>query len=239
MPQRPSPLEELHQWSAVDRYVGGLLGDTDAVLEATLRSSAAAGLPQIQVSPLQGKLLQLLAQLSGARRILEIGTLGGYSTTWLARALPADGRLVSLERDERHANVARANLARAGLADRVEIRLGRALDSLASLERESVPPFDLTFVDADKPSYAEYLGWALRLSHPGSVILADNVVRRGEIVDPASDDPSVGGVRRMFEAIAREARLSATVVQTVGVKGYDGLLVAVVRPEPTKGPAPP
>jgi len=232
MPQRPSPADDLTRWTDVDRYFGGLLGDTDDGLEATLRASANAGLPAIQVSPLQGKLLHLLARAVGARRILEIGTLGGYSTTWLARALPPDGRLLSLELEPRHAEVARASIAREGLADRVEIRVGPAADGLTQLAREGGPPFDLVFIDADKPAYPEYLEGAVRLSRRGTMIVADNVVRRGDVADPASPDPNVRGVQRMTERMARDARLSATVVQTVGVKGYDGWALALVVRDP-------
>jgi len=216
----------------VDRYFGDLLGETDELLEAELDASQAAGLPAIQVAPLQGKLLHLLARALGARRILEVGTLGGYSTTWLARALPPGGRLVTLELEPSHAEVARHNLARAGVADRVELRVGPAVQSLADLSAERVPPFDLVFIDADKPSYPEYLDGAIRLSRPGTLIVADNVVRRGDVVDAGSQDPSVLGVRRMAERMGRLPGLSATVVQTVGVKGHDGFAVAVVLDPP-------
>ncbi|HEU5109285.1 MAG TPA: O-methyltransferase, partial [Micromonosporaceae bacterium] len=189
---------------------------------------SAAGLPEIQVAPNQGKLLQLMAQIRGARRILEIGTLGGYSTIWLARALPHDGRLVTMEYDRRHAEVARANIARAGLADRVEVRVGAALDLLPALARERPEPFDLTFIDADKQSNTEYFRWALRLSRVGSVIIVDNVVRGGRVTDPNSDDPSVVGTRRLFDALAAEPRVTATAIQTVGSKSYDGFAMAVV-----------
>ncbi len=228
MPQRPSEPEDLARWGAVDRYFGTLLGDSDAALDAGLRAAEAAGLPSIQVSPLQGKLLHLLARACRARRILEVGTLGGYSTTWMARALPPDGRLLTLELEPRHAEVARANLVRAGVSDRVEIRLGPASDSLAALLREAVPPFDMVFIDADKAGYPGYLEASVRLSRPGTLLVADNVVRRGDVVEAGSSDPSVLGVRRMAEVIAADPRLLATVVQTVGVKGYDGLAVAIV-----------
>lgn len=228
MPQRPSEPEELARWSAVDRYFGTLLGDSDPVLDAVLRSAEAAGLPSIQVSPLQGKLLHLLARACRARRILEVGTLGGYSTTWLARALPPDGRLLTLELEPKHAEVARANLVRAGVSDRVEIRLGPASESLAALLRDGVPPFDMVFIDADKGGYPDYVEASVRLSRPGTLLVADNVVRRGDVADAGSSDPSVLGVRRMTEVIAAEPRLLATVVQTVGEKGYDGLAVAIV-----------
>jgi predicted O-methyltransferase YrrM len=220
------------RWDAVDRYLTELLIPDDPVLDAALRASAEARLPSIQVSPPQGKLLGLLAQIQGTRRILEIGTLGGYSTIWLARALPADGRLVSLELNPRHAAVARANLARAGLDRVVEVRDGPATDSLARLVAEGADPFDLIFIDADKVGYPEYLGWALRLSRRGSVIVADNVVRNGAVADAASDDPNVRGVRRFHEMLSRESRLSATAIQTVGSKGYDGFALAFVTRDP-------
>ena len=229
MPQRPSPPEDLARWSAVDRYFGPLLGDSDAALDACLAASEAAGLPAIQVSPLQGKLLHILARAVRARRILEVGTLGGYSTIWLARALPEDGRLLTLELEPKHAAVARSNLDRAGVGDRVEVRVGPASTTLSELVLQRVAPFDLVFVDADKAGYPAYLEAAVRLSRPGSLIVADNVVRRGDVADDASTDPSVLGVRKMTEFLAADKRLLATVVQTVGVKGYDGLAVAFVR----------
>lgn len=215
-------------WSEVDDFLTGPLGLDDPVLAAALADSEAAGLPPIQVSPPQGKLLHLLATVGGARRILEVGTLGGYSTIWLARALPPDGRLVTLELRPRHAEVARANLARAGLTDRVEIRVGPATDTLSALVEEAGDPFDLVFVDADKEGYPEYLEWALRLTRPGSLLVFDNVVRGGRVLDPAPDDSASQGVRRLFARLEEEPRVSATVVQTVGGKGYDGLAVAMV-----------
>jgi predicted O-methyltransferase YrrM len=218
----------LDQWTAVDRYFSELFMPADPILEAALAASAAAGLPAIQVTPHQGKLLHLLAQVQGARRILEIGTLGGYSTIWLARALPQDGHLMTLEANPAHAAVARANLARAGLAGCVEVRLGAALASLAQLAAAGVEPFDLVFIDADKPSNAEYLAWALRLSRPGTLILVDNVIRQGAVIDAASDDPNVQGVRRGNAFMAAEPRLSVTAIQTVGSKGYDGFALARV-----------
>ena len=211
-------------WGAVDGYLAGLLVEADPVLDTVLDANRAAGLPSIDVSPVEGKLLHLLARVSGAQRILEIGTLGGYSTIWLARALPADGRLVTLEREPRHAAVATDNIARAGLTERVDVVVGPALETLPSLEG----PFDLVFIDADKPSNADYLAHALRLSRPGTVIVVDNVVRRGRLVDPADHDPAVVGSRRLVEALAAEPRLSATALQTVGAKGHDGFAMAVV-----------
>jgi predicted O-methyltransferase YrrM len=221
----------IEQWTAVDEYLAGLLLPSDPVLEQALADSRAAGLPAINVAPVQGRLLQLLAKMVGAREILEIGTLGGYSTIWLGRALPPDGRLLSLEFEPRHAEVARRNLERAGLSDRVEVRVGRAVDTLALLEREGRGPFDLVFIDADKPSTADYVRWAVRLSHPGTVIIVDNVVRNGGIADLSSADGNVDGVRRGLEAIAAEPRLRAGALQTVGVKGYDGFAIALVEPE--------
>ncbi|WP_433936206.1 O-methyltransferase [Sorangium cellulosum] len=220
------------QWSAVDRYITDLLVPADAALDGALETSAAADLPAINVAPNQGKLLHLLARIQGARAILEIGTLGGYSTIWLAWALPAGGRLITLESNPKHAEVARANLERAGLADVVELRLGRALDTLPALAAEGGGPFDFIFIDADKPSNPDYFAWALKLSRRGSVIVVDNVVRRGAVVDPESADPNVQGARRLAELLAVEPRVSATAIQTVGSKGYDGFAVALVTADP-------
>jgi predicted O-methyltransferase YrrM len=216
------------QWTAVDGYINDLLLPVDMALDRALRASEAAGLPSINVTPNVGKLLQLLARLHGARSILEMGTLGGYSTIWLARALPEDGRLITLEVNPTHAEVARDNIARAGLAGKVELRLGQALDTLPQLEREGRGPFDLTFIDADKPATADYFRWAMRLSRRGSLIVVDNVVRKGAVIDAASDDPNVQGVRRFYDALAAEPRASATAIQTVGRKGYDGIAIALV-----------
>ena len=216
------------QWTAVDRYFTDLLVPPDPALDAALRTSGAAGLPPINVAPNQGKLLQLLAMIQGARSMLEIGTLGGYSTIWLARALPAGGRLITLEADPTHAEVARANIAGAGLADVVEVRLGRALETLPRLAAEGRGPFDLIFIDADKPSTPDYFAWALKLARRGSLIVVDNVVRGGAVIDAASDDAGVRGVRRFNELLAAEPRVSATAIQTVGSKGYDGLVIALV-----------
>ena len=224
-----SPTEEdLRRWTRVDDYLGALFGPGDPALEPALRATEGAGLPAIQVSAEQGRLLHLLAQLQGAQTILEIGTLGGYSTIWLARALPIGGRLISLELESRHAAVARANLERADLSDRVEVRVGPALDSLARLESEGHDPFDMFFIDADKPGYPEYLDWALRLSRPGSLIIADNVIRKGAVADPNDPDPRVQGIRRFFEKLAAEPRLTAAAIQMVGTKGYDGWAIARV-----------
>jgi predicted O-methyltransferase YrrM len=191
-------------------------------------ASTEAGLPAINVAPNQGKLLHLWARMVGARSILEVGTLGGYSTIWLARALPDGGRLISLEADARHAEVARANIARAGLQAVVEVRLGMALDTLPELAAEGREPFDFVFIDADKPNNAAYFDWALTLSRPGSIIVVDNVVRDGDVIDADSDSSTVQGVRRLLERIAAEPRVSATAIQTVGAKGYDGFAIALV-----------
>lgn len=215
-------------WTAVDDYIADALVPPDAALDGALAASEAAGLPAINVAPNQGKLLMLLARMAGARRILEIGTLGGYSTIWLARALPADGRLVTLEHAPTHAAVAGRNIAAAGLDGLVEIRVGPALESLAALQAEGEAPFDLVFIDADKPNNPLYLDWALRFARVGTVIVADNVVREGAVIDAAHPDPRVQGVRATYDWFAREPRVSATAVQTVGTKGYDGFAVGLV-----------
>lgn len=214
------------QWSAIDHYIGDSLLTEDPVLSEALTASDAAGLPSIAVAPNQGKLLQLLARSIGARKILEIGTLGGYSTIWLGRALSAQGKLISLELDEKHAQVARANLSRAELSSIAEVRVGRAIELLPKLANEA--PFDLTFIDADKASLADYFSWALKLSRPGSLIIVDNVIRKGLVLDANSTDANVQGVRRLNELLKREPRVSATALQTVGSKGHDGLLFALV-----------
>jgi predicted O-methyltransferase YrrM len=216
-------------WTAVDRYIRGLLVPEDPILDAALETSRAAELPAINVSPTQGKLLHLLARIQGARRILELGTLGGYSTIWLARALPAEGRLITLEANAKHAEVARENIARAGLARLVDVRLGSALDSLKQMIASGCAPFDFIFIDADKSGYPDYLTWTLKLSRPGAMIIADNVVRNAKVLDPSSDDPDVQGIRRFNELLAAEHRLSATTIQTVGSKGYDGFTLAMVE----------
>jgi predicted O-methyltransferase YrrM len=215
-------------WSAVDRYIADKLLAPDAALAAALESSEAAGLPAINVSPPQGKMLMMLAGLHGARSILEIGTLGGYSTIWLARALPPGGRVVTLEVDPKHAKVAVANVARAGLAPVVDVRVGAALDTLPRLEAEGRGPFDFFFIDADKPNNPNYFAWALKLSRKGSVIVVDNVVREGAVADSKNSDPRVQGTRRLFDMLAAEPRVSATAIQTVGSKGYDGFALAIV-----------
>jgi predicted O-methyltransferase YrrM len=218
-----------NNWVEVDRFIASLFVEPDATLNAALKASEAAGLPAIEVSPNQGKLLMLLARSIGARRILEIGTLGGYSTIWLARALPSNGRLVTLEADRKHADVARKNIAEAGFGEIVDIRIGAALDNLPKIEAEKAGPFDLVFIDADKPNNPAYFAWALKLARPGSLIVADNVVRYGALVDEASQDPRVRGVRNFMEIIAAEKRVSATAIQTVGVKGHDGFAIALVN----------
>ncbi|HUQ74433.1 MAG TPA: O-methyltransferase [Burkholderiales bacterium] len=211
-------------WDDVDRYITDTLVRPDAALDAALEASDAAGLPAINVSPNHGKLLWMFARLVNARRILEVGTLGGYSTIWLARALPPGGRLVTLEAVEKHAAVARANIERAGFSQSVEVRVGQALDALPTLQG----PFDLAFIDADKQNNAEYFRWALKLARPGSLIVVDNVVRDGKVIDAQSRDAAVRGVRKLNELIATEKRVSATAIQTVGSKGYDGFAVALV-----------
>ena len=215
-------------WTAVDQYFCDTLAATDDVLDATLRDSAAAGLPPISVSANQGKLLYLLAQMQAAQNILEVGTLGGYSAIWLARALPAGGQLITLEASAKHAAVARANLARAGFAEVVDVREGAALASLPKIAAEGRSAFDMSFIDADKSNNPEYFAWALKLSKPGSIIIVDNVVRDGAVIDAASQDASVRGVRRLAALIAATPNVSATAIQTVGAKGYDGFILARV-----------
>ncbi len=216
------------KWKAVDRYFGDLLVAADADLEAALRANRAARLPAIDVSPLQGKFLHLLVLMARAKKVLEIGTLGGYSTLWIARALPKGGRIVTLEYEPKHAEVARANLRNAGLLKRVDLRVGHALDLLAALVAQGVGPFDFIFIDADKENNPQYLRWALKLARPGTAIFVDNVVRDGKVVNAKSRDKDIQGTRRMTEMMAAEPRLSATVMQNVGVKGYDGFALAVV-----------
>ena len=219
-------------WSAVDDYFARQLVPEDDALVAALEASAAAGLPPHQVSACQGKLLMMLALMNRARTILEIGTLGGYSTIWLARALPEHGSLVTLEMDTKHAEVARANIDRAGVGPLVDLRVGRALESLPKLAKERPRPFDMIFIDADKASNPDYFRWALQLSRRGSVIVVDNVVRDGAVVDADSEDPSVKGVRKLMALMASEPRVNATAIQTVGSKGYDGFAIAMVIANP-------
>jgi predicted O-methyltransferase YrrM len=215
-------------WTDVDRYLVDAVVQPDGVLDAALATSQAAGLPSINVSASQGKLLMVLARGQGARRILEIGTLGGYSTIWLARALPPGGRLMTLEANPLHAEVALSNIARAGLSEVVELRQGKAVDTLRRLATEGHEPFDFIFIDADKPGYVDYFDWSLKLARPGTLIFADNVVRSGNIADPEHRDENVQAARRFHERVAAEPRVQATVMQTVGAKGYDGFTLAVV-----------
>jgi predicted O-methyltransferase YrrM len=218
---------EKELWAAVDAYINETLVPVDDALDAALKASDAAGLPQISVTPNQGKFLHLLARIRGARNILEVGTLGAYSTIWLARALPRDGKLITIEADPKHADVALANIARAGFAERVELRRGLALDILPTIAADSKGPFDLVFIDADKANIPAYFEWAMKLTTKGSVIIVDNVVRDGAVIDAGSDDPSVLGVRRLNEMLAQDKRVSATTIQTVGSKGYDGFTIAL------------
>jgi predicted O-methyltransferase YrrM len=215
------------RWATVDQYIIDRLVFQDAALEQAIDESHDAGLPAINIAPNQGKFLHLLARITKAKTILEIGTLGGYSTIWLARALPADGKLISLEIDPAHADVARKNLEHAKITN-AEVRTGRAVDSLKKISEERLPPFDLVFIDADKPSNPDYFAWALKLTKSGSVIVIDNVVRGGKVVEEHSKDPNVEGVRRLNDLIANEPRVSATAIQTVGIKGYDGFALALV-----------
>jgi predicted O-methyltransferase YrrM len=216
-------------FASVDAYLEGLLAPGDEALDRALRTAAAAGLPPIQVPALQGKFLQLLVGICGARRVLEVGTLGGYSTIHLARGLPDDGQVVTVEIDPGHARVALQNFDAAGLGDRVRVIVGQALDSLAELAKDQSAPFDLVFIDADKVNNASYLSWAITLGRPGTVIVVDNVVRRGAVVDAANTDAAVVGTRTVLELMASDDRLDATALQTVGAKGYDGFALAVVR----------
>jgi predicted O-methyltransferase YrrM len=218
----------LEKWSKVDRYLEDLFVEEDPILKAALIDAAAAGLPAIQVTAIQGRLLSLLARAIGAQRILEIGTLGGYSTIWLARALPEGGRLISLEVNPVHAETARKNLQRAGLTQKAEVQVGPAVESLKKLAEGGAGPFDLVFIDADKPSYPEYLRWALQLCRQGSLIVADNVIRDGEIADTDSQDPNVQAMRKFNVELAAEPRLLASAIQTVGSKGYDGFAIALI-----------
>jgi predicted O-methyltransferase YrrM len=216
------------QWSAVDDYLNQVVVRPDAALDQALRATAEAGMPKISVSAPLGKLLNLIARMVGARRVLEVGTLGGYSTIWLARALPAEGRVVSLEISPDHAAVARSNLERAGLAARAEVRVGPALESLPELAEEGAGPFDLVFIDADKANIPAYFEWGLRLGRPGGVIVVDNVVRNGAVLDTSGRDANVAGVRRLNDLLASRPDLEATTIQTVGSKGYDGFTIALI-----------
>jgi len=215
-------------WAAVDDYIVDALFEADPVLNAVLAANHDQGLPAIDVSPAQAKLLSLLARMQGAKKILEIGTLGGYSTIWMARALPVGGKIVTLELDPHHAKVARSNFERAGVSERVELRVGPALQSLAALNAENAGPFDVIFIDADKPNNPHYLSWAIRLSRPGTVIICDNVIRDGAVLDEDGQDANVEGARAAFSFIGGDKRLQATAIQTVGAKGYDGFAIAIV-----------
>ncbi|MER8396267.1 O-methyltransferase [Mesorhizobium sp. M0045] len=216
-------------WASVDDYIVEALFDADPALDAVLAANHDHGLPAIDVSPAQGKLLSLLARMQGAKKVLEIGTLGGYSTIWMARALPVDGKVVTLELDPHHASVARSNFERAGVSDRVELRVGPALQSLAALGAENAGPFDFIFIDADKPNNPHYLSWAMRLSRPGTVIVCDNVIRDGAVVNEDGRDANVEGARAAFSFIGGDKRLEGTAIQTVGAKGYDGFAIAIVN----------
>lgn len=216
-------------WAAVDDYIVDALFEADPALDAVLAANRDQGLPPIDVSPAQGKLLSLLARIQGAKNILEVGTLGGYSTIWMARALPASGKIVTLELDPHHASVAQSNFERAGVSTRVDLRIGPALQSLAALSAENAGPFDLIFIDADKPNNPNYLSWAMRLSRPGTVIICDNVIRDGAVLDEDGHDANVEGARAAFSFIGGDKRLVATAIQTVGAKGYDGFAIAIVE----------
>ncbi|MCC6981366.1 MAG: O-methyltransferase [Candidatus Melainabacteria bacterium] len=218
----------LERWTAVDEYYGKLLMPPDPQLESALKKSLAAELPAINVAANQGKMLMLLAKMQKAERILEIGTLGGYSTIWLARALPKGGKLITLEYEQKHADVAQENIKNAGLSDKIEVRVGSASDTLPELVNEKCPPFDLIFIDADKPGYSEYFKWAMQLSKVGTTIIADNVVRDGEVINPTSEDERVQGIRKFNEVVTAEKRFCATAIQTVGAKGYDGFMIGMV-----------
>jgi predicted O-methyltransferase YrrM len=215
-------------WEAVDKYFDNMLIAPDSALEAALKAAKAAKLPAIQVSSVEGKLLHLLARILGARKILEIGTLGGYSTIWMARALPDGGRIITLEADPKHAEVARKNFTRAGVESKVELRLGKALDTLPQVAAEGLGPFDLVFIDANKSNMPEYFAWSLKLARVGSIIIADNVVREGAVLDAKSKDPDIQGIRRFLEMVGKENRVSGTALQTVSRKNYDGFALVMV-----------
>jgi caffeoyl-CoA O-methyltransferase len=216
-------------FETVDEYINGLLVKEDEALTATEASIRESDIPQISISANQGKFLHILAKLCNAKKILEVGTLAGYSTIWLARALPGNGRLITLEFDPKHAGVAQKNIDHAGLSSLVEIRIGKALETLPQLEKENAGPFDMIFIDADKSPYTEYFEWALRLSHPGTLIVADNVIREGKVLDPDSTDEMVKGVQRFNEALAKNSKVTATIIQTVGTKEHDGMAIAIVK----------
>ena len=213
----------------VDQYISNLLGDEDDALKGVITSIDAAGIPQISVSANQGKFLQILAKLINAKKILEVGTLGGYSTIWMARALPADGKLITLEIDQAHADVALQNFKKAGVEDKIELRLGPAIETLPTLLKENAEPFDMIFIDADKPPYPEYFEWALKLSRPGTLIIADNVIREGKVLDEHHPDDKVQGVHRLNKMLSGNQKVTATIIQTVGAKEHDGMVIAVVN----------
>ncbi|WDR05978.1 O-methyltransferase [Devosia rhodophyticola] len=216
-------------WADVDRYIAEKLIPANAALDATLASNHAEGLPAIDVSAAQGKLLHLLVRMCRARRVLEIGTLGGYSTIWMARALPSDGKVTTLEFEPHHVAVAKTNIERAGLSSMVDIRVGNAVDTLPLLASEVAEPFDFIFIDADKPSNPDYLDWAMKLSRRGTVIVCDNVIRGGGVIDPESTDANINGARAAFDTLSRQNRIESTALQTVGAKGYDGFAIGIVR----------
>ncbi|WP_420888809.1 O-methyltransferase [Cohnella candidum] len=222
-------MEQSIIWENVDQYISEQLIRHDPILDDVLANNREEGLPSYDVSPAQGKLLNLLVRMHGSKRILEIGTLGGYSTIWLAQALPSDGKLITLELDPHHTRVAEANLVLALVHEKVEVRVGDALEQLAQMKDDGIEPFDFIFIDADKPNNPNYLKWALDLSHPGTVIIGDNVIREGEVINVNSEDPRVRGVREFFELIANEQRITATAIQTVGSKGYDGFVIGIVQ----------
>jgi predicted O-methyltransferase YrrM len=232
MSEKPPYKTQDDKWIAIDDYIAENFLDDDPALDATLAASEAAGLPKIQVAPLQGKLLMMLAASLGARNILEVGTLGGYSTIWLARGLADGGRVITLELDPGHAEVARKNFENAGLADRIEVRVGAALDTLAALHSEGAGPFDLIFIDADKPSTPDYFDWAVKLARKGTLIVVDNVVREGAILAVQSENKHVKGLRSFYARVAADPRVTATAIQTVGNKGHDGLAIVWVIAEP-------
>jgi len=221
----------MHQslFESVDQYINALLVEEDDALRGTEVSIKDANIPQISISPNQGKFLHILAKLCNAKKILEVGTLAGYSTIWLARALPKDGSLITLEFDPKHADVAQKNITRAGLDPMVDIRVGKALETLPQIEKEGIGPFDMIFIDADKPPYTEYFQWALRLSRRGTLIIADNVIREGKVLDPNSTDEMVNGVQRFNDVLAKNTAVTATIIQTVGTKEHDGMAIAVVN----------
>jgi predicted O-methyltransferase YrrM len=222
------PKKPKDTWTEVDHYFSNAFIKSDRALTAALKANRKAELPAIDVTPLQGRFLEILVRITGARRVLEIGTLGGYSTIWLARGVPASGLVVTLELEPKHASIAQKNIERAGLAGRVDLHIGPASESLSQLVANSADPFDFIFIDADKAGYPDYLRWSLKLSHPGTLIVADNVVRDGKVIDPKSADPNIKGVRSFAKLLAAEPRLTTTVLQTVGGKGYDGFAMAVV-----------